>query len=447
MKKSIFTFLIALFSCAFIYADDLATFVLDDFESGAVGFTETVNINPPESFNATVENNPLKDAVNGSEKAWKWERLTDTDNWAGFWASLTNPVPEGYHRIEIKYYRTDANSQLRIKCEGSATAEFNPVSPATKTNEWEVITFDLTANGIKNVNVLAIFPDYSNTLAVGTVSYIDGITFVYDPTVEPPTKYTLFSDSDNDRFHDQSWSPMATEPSTLVLEHWEAAGMAGGDKFPVVTSPVKDGSNALKLQWKSAEGGDWSILLASVGWIQFDLTEMNYLKFWVNSSAALAKTALPKLHLEAFAGGTTGKISMENYLSADLAANTWTEVIIPLADFWVADTEFTAKDNIKGVFFSQNAADGVEHTLYLDEFAFDQNESSGLSTVKKENLNVYYANGTIYVPNYDGNIQVIDLTGKTLYSFENVSGAISCPLENGIYVVKTEGYAGKLFVK
>jgi hypothetical protein len=73
-------------------------------------------------------------------------------------------------------------------------------------------------------------------------------------------------------------------------------------KLPAVTEPVKAGANAIKMQWKSAEGGSWMALVASVGWKMFDLTKMDTLKFWVNSPVALTKAALPKFFFESGSG-------------------------------------------------------------------------------------------------------------------------------------------------
>ena len=159
----------------------------------------------------------------------------------------------------------------------------------------------------------------------------------------------------------------------MVQEHWQGPNMENGDKLPVVTTPVKAGANAIKLQWKSAEGGSWMALVASVGWQVFNLNDMKYLKFWVNSPVALAKTALPKFFFESHSGtpNKSGKLPLENYLPNGLAANTWTEVTILLSDVWAADPTFVAKNLVKGVFFEQNAADNVEHTLYVDEFKFE----------------------------------------------------------------------------
>ncbi len=376
MKKKIFTLSILLLSFANLFAQGMDNILLDDFESGEVGFTTEVHINPPGSFEASIVDNPVKEGINTSNKVWKWQRLDtgDNQNWAGFWASLTNAVPEGYARIEVKYLRTNATSQLRIKCEGSVTKEFNAVTPASKTNEWETMVFDLRENGIKNINVLALFPDNSTSISGSELVYIDDIMVIYEEPAEEPmvNSLTLFDNSANDRFHDQSWVSQ-TAPSSIVAENWEGPDMPNGDKLPVVTSPVKAGTNALKLQWKSAEGGAWMAMVAAVDWKSFDVTEMKDLKFWINSPVELAMADLPKFYLESHSGSPnqTGKLKLENYVDSNIVADTWTEVTIPLDSIWKADEAFTAKDVIKGIFFEQNGTDNVEHTLFMDEFTFN----------------------------------------------------------------------------
>ncbi|MDD3322329.1 MAG: hypothetical protein PHS59_12885 [Paludibacter sp.] len=376
MKKTIFTLLMA-FTLLFVAkaTTTLDTFVLDDFENGQVNFTTTVNVNPSASMDIAVVDNPVKDAVNSSNKVWEWKRYDTGDNqgWAGFWATLTEEIPTGYHRIEIKYLRKNATSQLRIKCAGAISKEFNPTNQATKTDEWETIVFDIYANGIKNITTLSLFPDYYTPVDVNAIAYIDDITIVYDESIvppTPPTKLTLFDNSASDLFRDQSWMN-TTAPSTVTGVLWSDPTQPG-DKLPVVTSPVKAGANALKLEWNSATGGNWEALVAGLEWAAFDVSTMTHLRFWVNSPVDLVKTALPKIYLQSHSGtpNITGNVELGNYVS-NLTANTWTQVIVPLADFWAADPTFTAKDVIKGLFFSQNAADNAAHILYLDEITFN----------------------------------------------------------------------------
>ncbi len=452
--KQIFTIVVLAFLMnAFVKADGLATFVLDDFESGAVSFTTEVHVNPADNMLQAVVDNHVVAGLNTSTKVWKWTRqdaATD-QQWAGFWANLVTAIPAGYTSIEVKFLRTNATSQLRIKCVGAITKEFSSVNTATKTNEWETIVFDLIGNGIQDITQISLFPDYYTPIDVAAISYIDEIKIVYNPSIVPPapTSEILFDNSANNRFRDQSWSPKATAPSTLVLEHWQGAGLPDGDKFPVVTSPVKAGANALKLQWISAVGGDWSILLAGDSWKSIDVSTMDNLKFWVNSPVTLSKSALPKLFLEAHSGNPqiTGKIQMSNYLTVDIAANTWTEVSIPLADIWAADVAFLSKDVVKGIFFSQNTTDNVEHTMFIDEVTFTK--TTGLSNPKSNSYSIsaYYANSEIYIENnYSGTIQVVDLAGKVVGLKLANNGKVTLKLNKGIYIITTAVGNSKLMV-
>ena len=439
--KRLFTFCIALFCVTYLYAQ--ADILLDDFENGTVNFTTTVNANPASSMDYKVVDNPVKAGINLSNKVWEWKRFNVAPDpnqpWAGFYATLKNEVANGYARIEVKYLRKNATSQLRIKVEGAVTKEFNSVTPATKTNEWETMVFDLIANGIKNIRVLSLFPDYYTPVDPTAISYIDDIKVIYDPSVIVPTPATiiLFANSASDRFHDQSFVAQ-TAPSTVVTEKFDPLATAPGDKLPVVTSPVKAGTNALKLQWKSVTGGTWAALVASIGFQIFDLRTFTHLKFWLNSPVALPMTALPMVYLEA--SGTpsiTGKVLLSRYLPNGLTANTWTEVTISLADLWAADPAFVAKDLIKGVFFSQNMADNVERTMYMDDFTFVNALATGVDVLNTNTLKVYYSNGEIRISDYSGIVRVYDLVGKNVFEGTTANGNLRVNLKKGIYIVNT----------
>lgn len=212
--------------------------------------------------------------------------------------------------------------------------------------------------------VKGIFFSQNTTDNVEHTMFIDEIKF---EKVTPAL--VLFSNSASNLFHDQSWTNV-TAPSTLVGVLWSDPTQPG-DKLPAVTTPVKDGANALKLQWKSTEGGSWMALVAAVGWTSFDLTPMTHLSFWVNSPVRINRELLPNIYLESHSGNPnkTGKLPMGNYVIS-LAANTWTEVRVPLADLYAANPAFTAKDVVKGIFFEQSVVDATERTMYMDEFKF-----------------------------------------------------------------------------
>jgi hypothetical protein len=449
--KRLFTFCIALFSVTFLYAQ--ADILLDDFESGTVSFTTTVNVNPAASMDQAVVDNPVKAGIDLSNKAWQWKRFDTSPDanqpWAGFYATLKNPIPTGYARIEVKFLRTNATSQLRIKCEGAVSKEFNPVTPATKTNVWELMVFDLAANGIKNITTLSFFPDYYTPVDPAAITYIDDIKVIYGTVVvPPPTTYVLFANSASDRFRDESYVTQ-TAPSTVVTENFDPTATTPGDKLPVVTSPVKSSPNALKLQWKSATAGSWAAMTAADKFNIMDLRTFTDLKFWLNSPAAISMTALPMVYIEAGSGtpNKTGKIMLSKYLPTGLVANTWTEVTIPLADFWAADPTFTAKDLVKDVFFSQNTADNVEHTMYMDDFTFVNANATGVNVLKTNSLKINYVNGEIRISDYSGIVNVYDLIGRNVFKGTTATGNLKVNLKNGIYIVNTTHGNSKISIQ
>lgn len=223
MKKIIFLLFVLIGTI--ISTSAQTTYILDDFENGLVNFTTTVNVNPVDNMLQTVVDNPVIAGLNTSTKVWKWARqdaATD-QQWAGFWANLVTSIPAGYTSIEVKFLRTNATSQLRIKCAGTITKEFSSVNTATKTNEWETIVFDLIGNGIQNITQISLFPDYYTPIDVAAISYIDEIKIVYDPVAALPVKTAQW------RFDDVANLVKATVGTDLELVG--SAPVAAGPSF------------------------------------------------------------------------------------------------------------------------------------------------------------------------------------------------------------------------
>ncbi|HAH24795.1 MAG TPA: hypothetical protein DCL77_13750 [Prolixibacteraceae bacterium] len=187
-----FTLIFALFSYTILFAQ--GNKLLSDFENGKVNFTDSVAINPKGSMDTAIVDNPFMTAENMSSKVWQWKRVDMTkltpagvnEIWAGFYAKLKNELPAGYNRIEVKYLRTNNTSQLRMKAEGDVNKEINPVTPASATNTWETLVFDLAGNGIANIKILSFFPDYYEPVDPTAVSYIDDIIAYQYPTAVDP---------------------------------------------------------------------------------------------------------------------------------------------------------------------------------------------------------------------------------------------------------------------
>ncbi len=155
--------------------------IMDDFESGQVSFTATVNVNPPTAGKFEVTNNPDNTGINTSAKCWMFTRLQADPEWAGFYCTPTQTISTNdYGYLHIKYYRTNANSKLRvmIKVNGDQK-EFTSNPEPSKINTWENLVFDLNAAGVLkgNIEAFGFQPDFSTSRSVGTICYVDDIIF------------------------------------------------------------------------------------------------------------------------------------------------------------------------------------------------------------------------------------------------------------------------------
>lgn len=272
---------------------------------------------------------------------------------------------------------------------------------------------------------------------------IDYVTVMDDPNYQPPTEMVLFADSKDNTYYDPSWVNL-TAPSTVDVPEGHA------EKLLVVTDIKQEGENALRLTYTSMEGGVWKALVAGLGWNLFDLTEADYeLRFWVRATETLSGDVLPVMYFEGNGGGTTGKLKLSDYVSA-LNADEWTEVVVPIEDFRKADPAFSKWDIVKGLFFSQNAADGKAHTLYLDNMKFQIVGGSSVEEVglAENGMNLFYSNGSICYDGIEGNVAVYNLAGVKCVEFAaSQKGEFKCSLENGVYVAVVENASRKFIVK
>lgn len=159
--------------------------VLDDFESGAVGYTDEIHLITEEDGTFEVADNPSQ-VGNPSAKVLKYTRGTATANWAGCWAILKEKADLGAYRyLHVKYYRTNEASRLRVNFEGDGfgKTEFLPMDEYSPkgVNQWEELIYDLEANGLfgegKMLNVLGFQPDFQEAEPVSgnNEAYIDDI--------------------------------------------------------------------------------------------------------------------------------------------------------------------------------------------------------------------------------------------------------------------------------
>lgn len=456
MKKLIFT-LAAMASFVAVEAQNLAVFTdnTDEFD----GFRDKsyVNVTAPSTF-ATFEGRADKiptstDFKKEGEESLKfaWNAKDGGDWIAGVmmsdWSSYNL---EAYKELNFWVYSETAvaanvlpvlmleNNAGNVKTTPVSLAEFLP--EGIKAGEWIEVKVDkdkllATTDASYDVTcVKAIFFKQNATDGADHTIYIDemywiedeGYVYVPDP---------LFMDSPSTEYYDTSWLNV-TEPSSL--------NRVNGDKFAVSTSVKYEGENSLELTWNSAEGGNWEALVAGLGWGKFDLSEQNFVSMWVYSDKGIAKAAMPKVQFEGHVGGRTATVNLADYMKSDLVAGEWTEIKVSIDDIKSASAEFTAFNNIKGLFFVQNVADNLEHTMYIDNITFSKDKPSSVESVEVA-TDMYYTEGSVY--GVEGEVVVYDMTGVVVEKVYAKGGKAEISLERGVYIIINNGRTSKVAIQ
>jgi len=152
-------------------------------------------------------------------------------------------------------------------------------------------------------------------------------------------------------------------PSTLELVN---------GRLPIATDRFVSPPNALKLHWKSVTGGDWSVKINQPGrdWRKFQLIG-DTLAFWCWSDTELTELNSPRVFMQEPSG--RGSSSFPLVSGAErLPAKQWVRVKIPITRDnrlyrGTRDRVFEISDAVNLTFIS-GLDDGIEHTLYLDDF-------------------------------------------------------------------------------
>jgi hypothetical protein len=137
-------------------------------------------------------------------------------------------------------------------------------------------------------------------------------------------------------------------------------------KLAIVTNQAASGDHSGLLEWKSAPGGDWLLLVASPGWTRMDLSAHQFLELKLNAPAPLPAAVLPRLRLESTLNFSSANVELGSFLAEGVDDNpvSWQTIRIPLRAFEPYGR--FALSQFKGVVFSQDAADDRQHTLWFD---------------------------------------------------------------------------------
>lgn len=129
--------------------------------------------------------------------------------------------------------------------------------------------------------------------------------------------------------------------------------------------------NALKIQWKSAPGGDWQVRLRApnIDWRQFAMIG-DTLSFWIYSEDEIDELGAPRIYLIDKDG--RGSQSLPLVKGAEkIPAKQWTRIKLPLGTTegmyrGTSDSSFHPSNSV-GFTWVQGLDDGKKHTVYLDD--------------------------------------------------------------------------------
>ena len=170
-----------------------------DFESETDAVWNVFANGAGDSTDFMVISNPDKSGINTSDNVLKFVVNEGADPWAGAYSDSYAPIEftQASHTFTMMVWKS-VISPVGFKVEASTNG--GPVTEVkvsnTLTNQWEEITFNLSACIGYSYPRIVIFPDFPDTRTSGTTVYIDNIarketTTVVDIIVNSPDHTTL----------------------------------------------------------------------------------------------------------------------------------------------------------------------------------------------------------------------------------------------------------------
>jgi hypothetical protein len=178
----------------------------------------------------------------------------------------------------------------------------------------------------------------------------------------PYDRHVLFANAPTEGGYAHSEASVIA-PSTLDLQD---------GRFPVDTGHFVSPPNALRLRWKSAQGGDWQMMMRAVdrNWPEAEMLG-DTLAFWCYADTEITAANTPRLYLKDRA--ENGSIALPLVRGKErIPAGRWVRVKLnfegkdPLYN-GTDDSAFSFRHTVS-LTFMQGLDDGVAHTLYLDDF-------------------------------------------------------------------------------
>ena len=198
--------------------------------------------------------------------------------------------------------------------------------------------------------------------------------FLRVPWASADTSYYQHTFFDNSLTPDAYYysSGRASAPSQLALVN---------GKIPVEHETFVSPPNALRLQWQSMPGGGWE---TQVDVMRFRNREIRFagdtLFIWVYSPTSFPASALPVIRALDTGNDFSAPLKLEDFAGVTaMPARKWVRIKIPLNLFVTASIHQMDTQRIQSVLLSQGVADGLLHTLVMDEIVIDTDASANES--------------------------------------------------------------------
>lgn len=167
-------------------------------------------------------------------------------------------------------------------------------------------------------------------------------------------------------FFENSLSPEAYFYSQGNVSYPSRLHLVDG-KLPVETEQTVSAPNALVLDWLSAPNGAWDATIRIYPWRNRHMDfRGDSLYLWIYSSQKIAAEALPQITLHDLDGGFTAPLTLGSF-ALPLEKARWQRVRVPLKSFHSAGVQPFQPRRMAEIIFSQGAADGVAHRIFVDD--------------------------------------------------------------------------------
>ena len=186
-------------------------------------------------------------------------------------------------------------------------------------------------------------------------------------------------------------------------DYFYSTGQASGQSFleqkddhlPVETRIFLTPPNAIRLAWQSAPGGGWLAQIKTVDFRnRFPELSGHDLYFWIFAPQPISAVDLPKivlsnaregLQVAEFPASFSEPLDLGKY-TGDVPAGRWVQVRIPLSDCRTASIYPFKPEYTQSITFHQGRADGLRHTLIVDEIRVDDDPPAATTLPPPSNV-------------------------------------------------------------